>query len=137
MLIVQVTTIFTRMNIEGARWEVNMPWLQEGHSISLDMLVKDPDLIKYVEEKGGNECSIDKEGDKFRVSLSCMVTKIRHMIRVLDDGTPSTESLAIVTPANRLVEGVMTYAISPSTCDPKFINAVRGTSQQPNEKKKS
>jgi len=122
MLVIQAMTTSGKM-VEGARWSVDVPWLQEGHSVSLNVPVKDPALIGYVGKAGSVECVVDKDEGKYSVSLACKVVRLRHMVNV---GAGTSESLAIVTPVNRLVEHVLMYIMQPAKCDPRFVALVRG-----------
>lgn len=116
--------------VEGARWVVDLPWIQEGHMVSLNLPIKDPALIGYVGKQGSLDCVIDREDDVYNVSLSCRVSRLRHMVNT---STGTTESLAYVTPTNRLVEGVLTYLLQPRACNSKFVTAVRGDAEPPKE----
>lgn len=121
-LIIQAAAMSGKM-VEGARWLVDLPWIQEGHTVSLNIPVKDPALIGYVGRQNSLDCVVDKEDGKYSISLSCKVVRIRHMVST---AAGTTESLAIVSPVNRLAEGVLTYVLTPAKCDPRFVAAVRG-----------
>ena len=50
--------------VDGARWLVDLPWVQEGQTVSLNIPIKDAALIEYVSKKNNIECIIDKENNK-------------------------------------------------------------------------
>lgn len=121
-LVIQTMTMSGRI-VEGARWVVDLPWIQEGHTVSLNLPVKDPALIGYVSKQRNLDCVVDREGAAYNISLSCKVLRLRHMVNT---SAGTTESLAYITPASRLVESVLTYMLQPAKCDPRFMAAVRG-----------
>jgi hypothetical protein len=120
-LIVQAVTLSEEI-VEGARWETSLPWAQEGQSITVQAAVRDPDVVDYVRRTPGRGCIADEEGKAYVVSMNCTVRKIRHMVNA---DTGSSDTLISVTPVNRFVEGILTYLMCPTMCDPKFAAAVR------------
>jgi len=127
MLVIQAASASGKL-VDGARWSVDVPWLQEGHSVSLNVPVKDPNLIGYVGKTGSMDCVVDKDDGKYSVSMACKVVRLRHMVNT---ASGTAESLAIVTPVNRLVEHVLMYIVQPSKCDPRFVALVRGEAAPP------
>ena len=122
-IIIQAMTMAGKI-VENAKWEVEFPaGLQEGQTVSFNLPIKDPALIGYVGKMQSLDCVIDKEDGGYSVALTCPVRRIRHMVNTK---TGTVDTLAIAVPINRLVEGVLTYLLSPSKCDPRFVQAVRG-----------
>ncbi|OPZ34928.1 MAG: hypothetical protein BWY99_02390 [Synergistetes bacterium ADurb.BinA166] len=120
-LVIQAVTIAGEI-LEGARWPSGLMWVQEGQSLTLSAPVKDRDLLEYVRRQASRDCLVDRDGKSHTVSMACRVEKVRHMVST-DSG--ATETLVTVCPINRFVEGVLTYALKPSMCDPRFAAAVR------------
>ncbi len=122
-LILQVQTISGSL-IENGRWEVECPaGLQEGHHFSLNIPVPDPALIRYLSKVQSLDCVLDKDGNKYSVSLSCPVRRVRHMVNTETSGI---DSMGILVPINRTIEGVLLYLLAPNKCDPRFVRLVRG-----------
>lgn len=127
-LILQAQTISGNL-IEGGRWEVEFPaGLQEGQHFSLNLPVTDPHLIRYLSKVSSIDCVLDKDGNKFSVSLSCPIRRVRHMVSTT---TGEVESMGILVPINRTIESVLLFVIAPNKCDPRFIRLVRGDQGAP------
>lgn len=112
--------------IEGARWMVEFPsGVQEGQSVALNVPVpsSEANLLNYLSRSQSVDAMLDKSDNVFTVSLSCKVTRVRHMVDTAD-GT--VETMCHVQPANRLAEHVLVYLFAPSKSDPKFLRMVRG-----------
>jgi hypothetical protein len=126
-LLIQAVTFAGKM-IENGKWEVEFPaGLQQDQTISLNLPIKDPALIRYLGKTQSMNCVIDKEDDdRYMVAVACKILRIRHMINTT---TKTTESMAMATPEDRTCESVLLYLLAPSKCDPRFIAIVRG--QQP------
>ncbi len=122
-LVIQATTISGQI-VEGARWEITQPcFFQKGQKISVELPVKDPNLVGYISKTGTNECMLDGGKGDFSIVMLCIVNEIRHMVRIAEK---SVDTMVIVTASNRTVESVLQYILTPSRCDPRFIKAVRG-----------
>jgi hypothetical protein len=111
--------------IENGRWQVDFPaGLQQEQTISLNLPIKDPALIRYLGKQQTMNCVIDKENDNtYVVSVACKILRIRHMVNTQNS---TMESMALATPEDRTCEHVLMYLLSPKNCDQRFIALVRG-----------
>ena len=127
--VVQLTSFSGKM-IEGGKWEVDIQaGLQLEQTISLNLPIKDPALIKYLGKQQSSGCVVDKEEDNtYTVAVACKVMRIRHMIHTL---TNKAESMAVIMPEDRTCEHVLMYLLAPNKCDQRFIALVRGIPIQP------
>jgi hypothetical protein len=123
-LIVQAVTISGKI-IDKGRWEVDFPaGLQQDQTMSLNLPVKDPALIKYLGKQQSKNCIIDQEDDDtYMVAVGCKILRIRHMLNAT---TKTCESMAFATPEDRTCEAVLLYLLQPKDLDPRFIVLVRG-----------
>jgi hypothetical protein len=123
-LLVQVVNIAGK-SIENGRWEVDFPvGLQQEQTMSLSIPIKDAALIRYLGKQQLKNCVIDKEDDDtYTVAVACKILRIRHM---LNTATRAVESMALATPEDRTCEHVLTYLLSPTKCDQRFVAVVRG-----------
>ena len=123
-LLVQAVTFAGKM-IENGKWEVDFPaGLQQDQTISLNLPIKDPALIRYLGKQQTINCVIDKDDDDtYMVAVACKILRFRHM---LNTATKTVESMALATPEDRTCESVLLYLLAPSKCDPRFIALVRG-----------
>ena len=123
-LLVQLCAFSGKM-IENGKWEVDFPTgLQQDQTISLNLPIKDPALIRYLGKQQSMNCVIDKEENgEYMVAVACKILRIRHMLNTV---TKTTESMAVAMPDDRTCEHVLTYLLTPTKCDPKFITLVRG-----------
>jgi hypothetical protein len=123
-LIIQAATI-GGITLDQARWEVdNITNVREGHPIQISLNTKDPQLIKYISKQDKSDCVVEKEKSGYSVILRCAVKEIRHLV---DADAKKLETRVLIIPVNRYVEGVIVYMLHPSKCDPRFIQAIRGT----------
>jgi hypothetical protein len=124
-LIIQAVNLQSK-TIEGARWEINSPpGLQTGQSFALSLNTDDKELVSYLSKAKNSECYIDREKGETSIILGFDVKRIRHMF------TPKNkymETLCLIVPTNRVVEQVLTYLITPSKVDSRFIQSMRGNS---------
>ena len=126
-IVLQASTLSGKV-IENGRWRVTFEsGLQENQSIALNLSIpeKEVGLINYLTRSPSTEVMLDKTDEGYNVAVSCRVARIRHMVETKDG---SVESMAMLTPANRLAEIVMTYLLAPQLCDPKFVRAVKDSS---------
>lgn len=123
--ILQATNLSGQI-IEAARWEPKgLAFIKEDHLVQINMDCKDKALLSYVARHRSNECSIDSSGTpkkSAQVIMTFRVGTVRHM---LDAKTSVIDTMIMIVPANRLVEGVMMYTMFPEKCDPRFVDMIR------------
>ena len=120
--IIQVTSLSGQI-ISAAKWEVqNIINLREGHNFQISILSKDAGLLGYISKQTGGDITVDHHKDVYSVILNCIVKQIRHL---LEANTKQLESMAVVMPANRIVENVLIYLMARDKCDPRFIKLVQ------------
>lgn len=110
--------------MEGARWEISAPpGLQEGQSFAISLQVKDKELVSYLSKASNSDCYVDIEKGETSVILGFGIKRVRHM---LIPATKHMETLCLVSPANRVVEQVLTYILTPGKVDARFLQVIRG-----------
>jgi hypothetical protein len=125
MPIIQAVTISGRF-INKAKWEVDtLANLREGHNIQVSLPVKDKNLISFLTKSNKINHTLEKIGNKFSVILTMKLTQFRHM---LDTNPLDFQSMAVVTPLDRTIEGILLYLLSKNECDPRFVALIKGTS---------
>jgi hypothetical protein len=117
----------TKLNgsiIEKAKWEVeSLNDLDIGHQIQISIDIKeDSDLISYVSKRKTTSCVIEKEEDNYSIVLTCVVKAFRHML-----DASGLDSMAIVVPLDRAIEGILTYILNPDQCNPKFVAMLKNS----------
>jgi hypothetical protein len=113
--------------MEGARWEIPAPpGLQEGQSFAVSLPVKDKELVAYLSKASNSDCYIDVEKGETSIILGFGIKRVRHM---LAPATKHMETLCLVAPANRVVEQVLTYIMTPARVDARFLQMIRGSAK--------
>jgi hypothetical protein len=121
--IIQATSLDGKI-ISAARWEVpNIVNLREGHNFQISILTKDTKLLGYIGKQSGSDIAVDHNQDEYSVILGCVVKQIRHL---LETGTKQLESMAVIVPASRVVEGIIIYIMARDKCDPRFVKLIQG-----------
>lgn len=122
-LIIQATTIAGKI-IDGARWEVtSLSNFQQNQRVSIELPVKDPNLLGYLSKTQNKDCMLDGERGQYSVVMACVVSDVRHMIYI---SNKTVDTMVIVKPIHRTVEHVLEYLLSPGRCDQRFVRMIRG-----------
>lgn len=127
--VVQAVTLSGRI-IEQGRWEIGDHSISEGHTFQINIPTDDPDLLKFLVKQGKPECSVERDGKDKKsfhgsVTLSFSVKQVRHL---LETTTRVTDTLVIVTPANRVVEQVSLYILDRGQCDDRWAKSITNSS---------
>lgn len=123
-ILLQAATLAGKVIDEG-RWHVEFEaGLQESHSIAISIPIPQEDikLVTYLNKTPSTDVMVDKTNGGYTVSISCRVTRIRHMV---DVQTGLAESMALIVPVNMLAEHVMMYLLAPGRCNSRFVQAIR------------
>lgn len=126
MPVIQIATLREGSIIDGARWEVErLENAREGQTLSVSLQTDDPQIMGYVAKQSKAECALDKSPGGSSVVIRCTIREIRHLI---DAASGHAETMIVAVPANMYVEGVLTYMLHPSKCDPRWVQVIRGPS---------
>lgn len=123
---------------EKCRWSVTtLENLREGQSFQLALRVGEKGLASAISKLRSANILVEKDGSFWTVILSLVVFEVRHMLEPgkggeTEDGDPidEVETLAIVKPKDRNVEGVMLRLLDSGAQEPKFAEYFRQESGQ-------
>lgn len=134
MLTIQVQTIGGQF-INNARWQIDSTaYLLDNQDYFVSMNIEDKNFLEElkkivpkdrsvsVEKYSSEDAGKSKLGSY--VVLGLKVLQIKHMF---DVNKNELESIVILTPNSRVVEGIITYIYDKDKCDQRFLKFLKST----------
>lgn len=137
MLTIQIQTIGGQF-IRNARWKINShAYLAKDQDYFISVNVEDKEFLEDLKRLVGKDRTIslerydleelkklkNKKGTGHYLVLSFKISNIKHMFDIDKD---ELESIVILNPNSRIVEGLILYIYEKDKCDPRFVKFLKG-----------